>query len=171
MDFADILAAAPADGLILEFGVFRGGSLRQICAAAAPRIVYGFDWFRGLPEHWLLPHYRRGTFDTGGRPPDRIPKNGKIVVGLVQDTLGPFLSKHPDDPIAFVHFDMDIYSATSCALMTLKDRFRAGSICLFDEWMITDHEQRAFGEFLRDTGWRAEYLGRRNRYAHAFRLN
>ena len=45
------LQAARVDGLVLEFGVRFGVSIRQI-AALANQPVHGFDSFEGLPESW-----------------------------------------------------------------------------------------------------------------------
>ena len=42
------LSRAPSEGLILEFGVEKGASLRHL-AGLTPRIVHGFDSFAGLP--------------------------------------------------------------------------------------------------------------------------
>src|SRR5689334_19725645 len=43
------LEAAPADGLMCEFGVYRGDSIRYIAACLPHRTIYGFDSFEGLP--------------------------------------------------------------------------------------------------------------------------
>lgn len=77
-----------------------------------------------------------------------VPWNGELVVGLVEETLDKFLAEH-SEPVAFVHFDMDLYAPTIFALRRL--RFRPGSILLFDE--ITGNERndnnegRALAEF------------------------
>lgn len=45
------LAASPADGAVLEFGVYHGLSLQKIAQhVTAP--IHGFDSFEGLPEDW-----------------------------------------------------------------------------------------------------------------------
>lgn len=171
LGFDGVLATVPADGMVLEFGVARGASLKQICDIVYPRKVYGFDWFYGIPEPWAI--YPRGHCSTGGALPS-VRSNAELVVGLVQNTLDGFLASHPG-PVAFAHFDMDLYSATSFALTRLKDRFRAGSILLFDEYPqeidVEQHERRAFEEFLSDTGFGAEFIGKRQWHAYAFRLS
>ena len=44
------LAETPARGLILEFGVYRGHSIRYLAERVPDREVFGFDSFEGLRE-------------------------------------------------------------------------------------------------------------------------
>jgi hypothetical protein len=173
LGFEGILNQIPQSGLVLEFGVFNGVSFDQICGLVYPRHVYGFDSFYGLPEDWNK-SYPRGKFSRGGIPPPVQHPNGEVVVGLIQHTLDEFLAAHPG-PVAFAHFDMDIYSSTIYALTKLADRFVHGSICLFDEYADEidgrDHEQKAFLEFLENNPKiRAKFIGKRVWHAYAFRL-
>lgn len=158
IDFADIARIAP-DGLVIELGVFSGTTFERICAAFAPRRVYGFDWFHGLPAEWGRDPI--GTFTRYGEPPARIPANGELVVGLVEDTLEPFLREH-GQPVAFVHFDLDIYQPTRFALDKLP--WQPGSILAFDEICgeprNCEHEQRALWEWAGSSRYMLGYLGR-----------
>ena len=55
------------EGLILEFGVAVGWSIRRI-AEKVSGPIYGFDSFDGLPEDWT--HFqRKGRYGSRGRPP------------------------------------------------------------------------------------------------------
>jgi hypothetical protein len=159
--------------LLLELGVSSGGSISSL-AARTSRLIYGFDWFYGLPEDWTEGEVgdNRGAYGTGGVPPN-VPDNCVLVVGLIQDTLRSFLRGHPD-PVAFVHFDLDLYSSTSHALMTLNRRFAHGAILLFDEMVLRprnlDNEGKAFCEFLKATHYTAEYLGQTHPESAIFRL-
>ena len=167
-DFAPALQSAPSNGLLLEFGVAGGGSFRQLCDLAAPRKVYGFDWFHGLPEDWN-PTNPRGKFSTDGVLP-KMPPNGEIIVGMVQDTLEEFLRSH-DEMVAFAHMDLDLYSSTSFVLKAIAPRCADGTILLFDEIVGNPQdEEKAFLEFIDDTGFDFEFVTRRNRDAIAFRL-
>ena len=166
--FDRALAAAPGQGLLLEFGVASGASFVQLCTIAFPRKVYGFDWFYGLPEFWNSDN-PKGKFSTNGVPPS-VPQNGEIYIGMVQDTLDGFLECHLD-PVAFVHFDLDLYSSTKFVLDRIEPRVIDGTVFLFDEIIGNpDHEERAFVEFLENTGLDFEVVTRRNKDAIAFRI-
>jgi len=144
---------------MLELGVGAGDHLIRF-AARTQRTIWGFDWFMGLPEDWDQ-YDRAGTFTTYGEVP-QLPWNCRVVAGLIQLTLPQFLLRHKEQ-VAFAHFDLDLYSATSFALMTLKGRLAHGAIILFDEIVGRSrnyaHEGKAFCEFLQATNYAAEYLG------------
>src|ERR1700761_7111976 len=57
---AHAVSLAPAEGLILEFGVASGRTIRHLAAQTARRIS-GFDSFQGLPEAWRT-GFERGRF-------------------------------------------------------------------------------------------------------------
>ena len=80
------LSLAPKAGLVLEFGVAGGESVRQIAAERGGR-VYGFDSFEGLPENWFG-YLRKGYF---AQPLPRVPANVTLVKGWFSDTLEDFL--------------------------------------------------------------------------------
>jgi Macrocin-O-methyltransferase (TylF) len=149
--------AAP-DGLLLEFGVASGGSITQLAKLFAPRPIYGFDSFVGLPEPWCgLPV---GTF---AGEPLWVPANVRLVRGLFADTLDEFLELLPD-PVAFLHIDCDLYSSTKCVLDKLERRLVPGSVIVFDEFHgypdWRNHEFRAFAEFRARTRTKFRYLAR-----------
>lgn len=171
LEFA--LNAVTVDGLVAEFGVHKGESVRLIASLLPPkRVVHGFDSFIGLPEGWF--HGRvPGHFSLDGT----APSCGERVVlhkGWFSETLPPFLAANPG-PLGFVHIDSDIYSSARDILTIARERFVAGTIILFDEYFNypgwEQHEQRAFHEFIRETGFRYDYLGMAPRhYSVAVRL-
>ena len=56
------IADAPA-GIIVEVGVWKGGSLRFMAERHKGRRFYGFDTFEGLPEACAFDNFhRRGDF-------------------------------------------------------------------------------------------------------------
>jgi hypothetical protein len=138
-------------GMALEFGVGEGTTLRIIAEQMSGRGVFGFDVFSGLPEAW------RSDFPVGAFAQDELPEvpGAELVVGLFDDTLPGFLAEHPG-PVAFLHLDADLYSSTRTVLSALGDRLRAGSVIVFDEYFNypgwQDHEHKAWGEFVKDTG-------------------
>lgn len=162
-------------GMIMEFGVYFGVSFWEICACVEPRVAYGFDSFWGLPEDWHKGTEQdgpalRGTYSLYGQAPPK-PRNGEYVVGLVQDTLEPFLITHTK-PVDFAHFDMNLGSATLYALRQLEPRIRNGTVFLFDDIFnhISNQEAEAFDEFQRETKIIAELMGQRSDRAAVFKL-
>jgi hypothetical protein len=151
-------------GLVLEFGVFDGSSIRQI-AALSRGIVHGFDSFQGLPrgdgiEVWER-HVAKATFDRSGQLPE-VPENVRLYAGLFEDTLPAFLDEE-SAPVAFVHVDCDIYSSSKVVLELLAERIVAGTIIVFDDffnypgWQFGEY--KAFEEFVRAHGVRYTILG------------
>lgn len=154
------LAEATTPGLVLEFGVYTGGTIRAI-AEWTDGPVHGFDSFEGLPDNWDGTFETKGKFTVGGRLP-RVPSNVTLHAGWFDDTLPRFLKQH-NEPVSFVHIDCDIYSSTRTVLGLLADRLRAGAVIVFDEYFNYNnwqqHEFRAFQEFVAERGLRYEYLG------------
>lgn len=148
------LKQAPKQGLVVEFGVAAGSTLREI---TKQRHAHGFDSFEGLPEHWYA-GYDAGHF---AQQVPAIPGT-EIHVGWFTDTLPAFLDQHPE-PFAFVHMDADLYSSTSTVFDLAADRFVPGTVILFDEFFNypgwQDHEHRAFEEFRKNYRGGVEYLG------------
>jgi hypothetical protein len=140
---------APADGLVLEFGVAGGATIRALaaCPQLRERPIFGFDSFKGLPEPWG--GYPKGKFACDA---PEVPPNVELVVGWFDETLAPFLASHPDN-VALLHIDCDLYSSTRTVFEHLGPRIIAGTVIVLDEfWIITDHEQRAFNEWLSGVG-------------------
>jgi len=154
-----------SDELLLDLGVWLGWSTRLI-ADASGRQVYGFDTFEGLVEDWQVDDqvlFKQGTFalseplaqrsmrDTGVSLNDGVPatlgRKIQFIKGSTYETLAPFLADRPDAPIRLFHMDLDTYESCLHALETCKDRFIEGSILVFDEYLVTNAEMRAFFEF------------------------
>lgn len=149
----DLLAFAldkvTLDGLYLEFGVFGGSSISFIASQKKGVYIHGFDSFHGLPEQWMSAP--RGMYSTRGVPPP-VPENVKLHVGLFDQTLPKILVDYPDQPVAFLHADADIYSSTKTIFAFLGNRITAGTIIVFDEYFNYPgwqaHEYKAFAEFV-----------------------
>ncbi len=158
LDFA--LAQCSVQGLVLEFGVFRGDSLQMIAKRCAQE-VHGFDSFEGLPEDWTGGR-EKGRFSLGGELPAIKAANVVLHKGWFERTLPGFLASHPG-PARFLHVDCDIYSSTRTALEQLAPRLVPGTIIVFDEYINypgwREHEFRAFAEIVRQSGIAYSYLG------------
>jgi tetratricopeptide (TPR) repeat protein len=122
------LGQARNPGLLAEFGVRRGTSIR-VLAGETDETIHGFDSFAGLPEPWVKAP--AGVLTTGGDLPE-VPANVTLHEGWFEDSLPPFLAAHPGD-LRFANIDCDIYSSTRTVLWALAERIRPGTILLFDE--------------------------------------
>ncbi|MCV7223758.1 class I SAM-dependent methyltransferase [Mycolicibacterium elephantis] len=169
----------PDSELLLDLGVWIGWSTR-LTSDFSGRKVYGFDTFEGLVEDWLIEEQvliKRGTFslsdplakrvmrDTGvslhDGTPTELGRDVQFIRGSTYETLAPFLADRPTAPIRLFHMDLDSYESCLHALETCKDRFTEGSILVFDEYLITNSEMRAFYEFQKRYGleWRYRAWG------------
>jgi hypothetical protein len=153
------------DGLWMEFGVYKGKSIRKIAEQTKDEI-FGFDSFEGLPKDWIL-SYKKGDFSLEGCIPEDLPSNVKLVKGLFSETIPAFLEEH-DEPVAFLHIDCDLYMSTKTVLTNLQSRIKSGTIILFDEFFNfpqwQQHEYRAFMEFIDETKFSYDFIG----YASAY---
>jgi hypothetical protein len=151
------LGLVSQDGLVLEFGVATGTTLRIIAEELPGRTPYGFDVFTGLPEDWR-PGFPAGEFSQSELP--EVP-GAELVVGLFEETLPDFAGTHTEK-VAFLHLDADLYSSTKTVLDCLGDRLVPGTVVLFDEYFNYPgweaHEHKAFVEFIERTGHGFEYV-------------
>ena len=149
--------AAAVDGLVLEFGVRFGTSIRQI-AALVDQDVHGFDSFQGLPESWH--HEPKGSYSTKGVIPS-VPENVTLHEGWFEETLPGFVKTHPE-PVRFMNIDCDIYSSTKFVLECFAEQIIPGTVIVFDEYIGNknwrEDEFKAFQEAVGEHGWEYEYL-------------
>jgi hypothetical protein len=157
---AHALSQVTLDGAFLEFGVFKGGTIRYIARRCPDRIVHGFDSFEGLPVAWEGTGHDRGAFHAGGKLP-RVPANVRLHRGLFSASLPIWTRGHNDD-IAFLHVDCDLCSSTETIFELLEDRLRPGLVIVFDEyfgypgWKHGEH--KAFHAYIERTGRKFRYL-------------
>jgi hypothetical protein len=151
---------APKIGLVAEFGVAKGASLRLL-ASLTDRIVHGFDSFGGLPEDWSGTKEKTGAFTAQGRLP-KVPGNVALHPGWFDTALPEFTAANPG-PCAFIHVDCDIYTSTVTIFSSLRARIQPGTVIVFDEYFNYPgwraHEYKAFQEFIRETGLSYKYIG------------
>jgi hypothetical protein len=162
---------APKEGLVMEFGVAKGSSIKTLANINKDRTVYGFDSFKGLPEFW------NGL--GAGHFACEIPKvdeNVVLVDGWFNETLPKFLETNKEK-VAFIHIDCDLYSSTKTVFNNLKDRMVDGCVIVFDELLDygddiwREHEYKAFQEFLEETGYQYRCIGRWSTHKAAFIIN
>lgn len=165
-----ILNAIPADGQLLEVGVFQGQSINMIArdraARGDTRIVQGFDSFEGLEEDWSGEALPAGFFNQGGKLP-AVCSNVALHKGWVQETLGPFMEAASDKRVALLHIDTDTYTPARFTLEAARPFLKPGSIIVFDElvgypnWQ--EHEFKALNECLDGNSYK--YIGFTSRQA------
>lgn len=170
------------DELWLEFGVHKGHTAMLLgrihnSQVSSSTPIHGFDSFRGLPESWRQapPHnaskaeinawrnwHSAGSFNLDGQPPFH---DARVAwqVGWFNETLPPFLAKHPDRNVSLVHIDCDLYSSAASALELLTPRLSPGALLIFDELInypeYERHELKALLELQARTGRTLRVLG------------
>src|SRR5262245_38487459 len=120
-----LTSAEVMEGEILEFGVWKGESLRVFAERCPDRHVYGFDSFEGLPEDWWT--RPNGTFKT--TPPHIDSSNVTMIKGLFEETLHRFLAGW-SGRAAIVHVDCDLYMSTRTCLLSVLPRCKVGTVIL-----------------------------------------
>lgn len=143
----------------LEFGVYRGDSLRvwlDRITDPTSRFV-GFDTFTGLPERWR-PTELAGHFNANGAIPDIKDPRCSFEVGLFQDTLPLFVNRTDLRGRLVVNLDADMFTSTLFVLTTLAPYLKSGDLVFFDEFSCPLDEFRVFEEFVRSFRVKYELL-------------
>lgn len=147
LDYA--LGQVKVEGHYLEFGVFRGGTIRRIASRRPRETIHGFDSFEGLPEGWSGHNLAEGTFSTGGRLPT-VPQNVRLHKGWFDASLPVWLEAN-SGPVAFIHNDSDLHASAVTIFDLLAPRLQPGTIVLFDEFFNypgwREHQVKAWTEF------------------------
>lgn len=153
------LSLVEIDGLMLEFGVFSGETINIAADYFKDKQLDGFDSFEGLPEDWGGWTLEKSFFKTDKLP--TVRENVRLHKGWFDEVLPKFLEEHKED-VSFLHVDCDIYSSAKYVLFAIKDRVKAGTIIVFDEFFNypnwQNHEYKAFKEFINETGFKYEYV-------------
>ncbi|GGM77184.1 hypothetical protein GCM10007108_14140 [Thermogymnomonas acidicola] len=132
----------------LEFGVYKGDSIREWSSLNKNPVsrFYGFDSFEGLPEDWTYT-MRRGEFNLNGNIPHIDDSRVKMVKGLFQNTLRPFLKSFRRIQRIVVHLDADLFSSTLYVLTSLDPFLEKGDVLMFDEFSAPTGEFKAFIDY------------------------
>jgi hypothetical protein len=176
-DLNSILEKNSVEGLFVEcgFGYGRSFSVLSHFAVKGKRNIYGFDSFTGFPN--VL-----GIDDS-----NRNPKNGEWAVRTLSEannfikSLGVFNTKSdyhlsqvvfdkktknpiPNQAIALLHIDLDLYEGYKYALEIFWDQIAIGGIILFDEYNLVQWPgaTAAINEFLLEKDLNIDYIKQLN---------
>jgi len=150
--------------LYLEFGVAAGEATRTWSKLLKhpDSLLHGFDCFEGLPEAWA--NCPRGTFSTGGAVPKIDDPRVPFFKGLFDQTLPWY--EPPKRDVVILNLDADLYSSTIYVMRKLRQLMRAGTYLYFDEFVSFGHEERAFREFVEETGTQFRVRGNTRSFDH-----
>lgn len=155
-----------------EFGVHEGASLKwwsDTNQNAASRF-FGFDSFEGLPEDWSTSK-QAGYFSTDLQTPKTDDARVEFVPGWFHRTLPLMLKWLETEDRAVIHMDADLYRSTIYPLCMIGSHLKDGDILVFDEFLDSSHEFRAFQDACAIFGWDFEILAATTGYAQiAFKL-
>ena len=152
----------PANGSVVECGVFAGGGLMSWAHFSAiyepynhTRRIIGFDTFSGFPQvhekdlsSGASEHTHTGAFQTHqsmieelekivaihdrNRPIGHIPKV-ELVSGDACETIPRYVEEHPHLLVSLLYLDFDLYAPTKAALQKIFPRIVKGGVVAFDE--------------------------------------
>lgn len=152
----------PANGSVVECGVFAGGGLMSWAHFSAilepynhARRVIGFDSFSGFPgvhekdvKGGTSEHLHEGAFRTSdsirseienlaaihdrNRPLGHVPKV-ELVAGDACETIPKYVAERAHLLVSLLYLDFDLYAPTKVALEQLYPRVIKGGIVAFDE--------------------------------------
>jgi hypothetical protein len=149
-------------GSVLEFGVYKGRTIKHMQSLWEDSPIYGFDSFEGLPEAWEIGEvtYKAGHFHAASEALNELQmlKNVTVYPGFFSDTLPKYMQDHGSETIEFLHIDSDLYSSAKEILYTLNTNIVPGTIIRFDElcdWRLFPESRMYINEGgQRYTKWR-----------------
>jgi hypothetical protein len=152
--------------LYLEFGVAHGGSMEFWSKSLknSESVLHGFDSFEGLPETagpWV-----KGEFSVAGQIPVSKDPRVRFFKGWFDAVLPGYAVPRHD--VLVMNIDADLYSSTIYVLRQMRPHIRKGAFLYFDEIHYADHEQRAFDEFVKETGLKFRCCAADKSLAHVF---
>ncbi len=124
------LCSQTPDGLIVEVGVYKGGSAWALNEVALGRKIHLYDTFCGIPEESPGDVIKMGGFhDADLAAVMAALPDAEVHVGIFPATLGDDIQN-----IAFVHVDCDQQKTCRSAIELLWPRVVPGGIMAFDDY-------------------------------------
>lgn len=150
------------NGIITEFGVWKGESINYLAKRCPNSRVFGFDSFEGLEEDWYGFREFKGAYGVGGKLP-KCEKNVELFKGWFEDTVPSFIIKLGEEKIQILHMDADTYKPTAFVLDSLSNNIGKGTIIMFDEFFgypsYRLHEFKAWQEFASSKKLKYRWIG------------
>jgi hypothetical protein len=143
---------------IYQFGVYTGGSMKQIHKHIKTyRHMWGFDSFEGLPSetkgiHIEGKHWLSGAFSSKGALKVKSPEQAMrlvtaklnnpkatLIKGFFNDSL-PRMDLSSCRPALLIDIDSDLYVSAKQALTWLFEHqiARVGTLIRYDDWNVGD---------------------------------
>lgn len=161
-------------GDVIELGVFKGGSLIQLCTFREllenenSRKIVGFDVFGDFPgtekiesdtafvKNWNESF--NGEFlekeDIELSLSHKKFENVELVKGNILETVDEYLKKYPHTRIALLHIDTDVYEPAMYGLEKLFDRVVKGGVVVLDDYATIEGETVAVDEFFKERDYK-----------------
>jgi hypothetical protein len=152
------------EGCVVECGVWRGGMIAGLAdLLGSQREYYLFDSFEGLPpakpidgpalQAWqadvTAPGYHNNCTASGADVEAAMKKSSatrySLVKGWFEDTVPSF---DPNQRIALLRLDGDLYDSTTVCLRCLYPQVADGGIIIIDDYQPWDGCARAVHQFL-----------------------
>lgn len=169
-DCAKIVSFNKTKGLIVECGVFKGGSAIEMIKTFQKlndeRQFLLFDTFEGMPEMgkydkkprehitWRKDWNKASVWEVFNNIKSKCgPAPAQAFPGLIEKTLTNeviFEEKIDEEGIALLHLDMDFYSPTKHALKMLFSYINPGGYIIIDDYGAWEGCRKACNEFFGD---------------------
>jgi hypothetical protein len=161
LSYATQLLSNIENGLYLEYGVHRGGTISYVLRILPSWNMYGFDSFKGLPEKWR-DGFDKGAFSLQGNIPN-LDKRIKLVAGLFEESIPTWLKNVNYKKVDLLHIDCDLYSSTKTVFKYISHLIiPSHTIIVFDELInypgYENHEIKALYEYCEENSYDIEIL-------------
>lgn len=123
------------EGIVIEVGVFKGGTAKFLTEIMPYRKFHFYDTFCGVPtipnendKDWVFKEFGSVCFN---EVVEYVGNEDKVTFhkGIFPDTF-----TEQDEKIAFVHLDMDTYVGIKAGLELLYPRVQKGGFIFIDDW-------------------------------------
>lgn len=137
-------------GIIIEVGVYKGGSLKYLAELFPDRQIYGFDTFEGLPKEYSsdIEYHKVGEFSDTDIEAVRAfvdYNNVHLISGVFPESVDDTAAINK---IALAHIDTDFYLSVKACIEWLGPRMVKGGMAVFDDydWPNCPGVKQALGE-------------------------